>query len=1301
MSKDVKATLKEAKELLKQKEFSAAIKICKKVLKEEKRNYNALVLMGAAMREVETMKSQAPVQLKKAIDIQPDNPLAWHGLLVHYEEQEDNAEALVELVHVYNKLLQLESDQIKFLQYLKNLSKTLLKLNDDKVLFESISVLCKLKEKRDISEETVKIINEAMATVLTQCPRLSSDLDEILEQILSSIVEDKNSANRHEYYKKYLKLLYKFEKIDKLMSEAAKMHAIFVLDIYPLEWVCRAYSEFTITHSKYEGVDITIFYETLLDHDPEALLGHFAKAVYLYETGNLIDARNLISHLVGIKPKWFHAWFLLGKINVLLHCWDDAETAAIHAQKLIPEGDPHNLRPACNLILLEALIKNLNKIKWKKAKEQFEELSDGSVKSHILRAHLCVLLNDSCAINLIQNLKNNPGTKTEGTILHAIYLLQEKHLEEAADVLGSILESSEAWMILGKIHWEMSDYGHSLMAFLKAICADPNNWECLVYLGQYHQEQSKDYERSRKCYQKALQINPNSNQAGIGLSLVHKFLKNTEANFEFLTQLTSNSRGPKWALIQLGLQYLDCNNPSQAVSTLRNAVKLDPSDSNCWECLADAYLARGAHLSALRSYERACQLNPESFYSMIQLSNIKLLVGQFALAKIDFANILEDNKNNVAALKGLAECCYKLGTENAAAQLLARARDDFQEAVDNLTKAIMQKSDFLCIWKMLGNVCYNVAALPEKYCFLDVVPGLIQSDSQDDYALIKRKDIFLLAIRCYCRALSMSKSSSLLWHDLARCYFAQLNLDSLSDAKEVVKKSLAAAKEAVKLDPYNWFHWNLLGAICMSKLVKNYALAQHSFVMALERQSNNAVAWTNLGSLYLLLEDPYRANEAFSWAQKIDPAYVNCWIGQAFIAEKVSQKDAMDLFRHATQLGFHHEAATGYTHWVIKTIMDPESKKDPLYSYVIEKMHAVAVAADGIHWYTVHYPHDPYALNAYGLLLERQKLYKPSFERFSEALKYISDDKQRDQLSINLARAMMYLGKSEEAVKLCLSIKSASFASHCQLALSLFKAEHFKESYEAYEAALHWLADVETDKAHVLCAMAAMAYMFQESNDAKTLLYQSIGIKPPIISALLALAALGMLDGDENLTHLVLKELKAHDNNPEYKNHIARLIAYSFLIQNDMEGAARVLCKYIHRYPDSSELWTDLARILLIMSDISFNKCIDKALFLGRNLSNEHTAKVKCMSSLSTLITSSPQKGLRSVLNTVHSFPATADSWSNLITALLPRWSRQSQFNAHWLMVLASRVRNSFTCTRGMEQWLLKNEKQANDIAYC
>ena len=40
-------------------------------------------------------------------------------------------------------------------------------------------------------------------------------------------------------------------------------------------------------------------------------------------------------------------------------------------------------------------------------------------------------------------------------------------------------------------------------------------------------------------------------------------------------------------------------------------------------------------------------------------------------------------------------------------------------------------------------------------------------------------------------------------------------------------------------------------------------------------------------------------------AQSLDPAYVASWIGQALIAETVGHSEAMDLFRHTTELGFH------------------------------------------------------------------------------------------------------------------------------------------------------------------------------------------------------------------------------------------------------------------------------------------------------------------------------------------------------------------------------------------------------------
>lgn len=140
-----------------------------------------------------------------------------------------------------------------------------------------------------------------------------------------------------------------------------------------LEWICKVYSEIVVIHGLCENFDITLYYETLLDHDSESVLGYFAKSVYLYETGNLIESRDILNHLVNARPKWFHAWILLGKIDIRLRCWEGAEAAALHALKYICE-DRHNLRPTINVILLESLINGSNKLKWKKAEEKFDEV---------------------------------------------------------------------------------------------------------------------------------------------------------------------------------------------------------------------------------------------------------------------------------------------------------------------------------------------------------------------------------------------------------------------------------------------------------------------------------------------------------------------------------------------------------------------------------------------------------------------------------------------------------------------------------------------------------------------------------------------------------------------------------------------------------------------------------------------------------------------------------------------------------------------------------------------------------------
>lgn len=86
-----------------------------------------------------------------------------------------------------------------------------------------------------------------------------------------------------------------------------------------------------------------------------------------------------------------------------------------------------------------------------------------------------------------------------------------------------------------------------------------------------------------------------------------------------------------------------------------------------------------------------------------------------------------------------------------------------------------------------------------------------------------------------------------------------------------------------------------------------------------------------------------------------------------------------------------------------------------------------------------HFPNDAYARNANGLLLERQKLYRSSTDEFLASLEYVSNDSEKDAVLVNLSRIMIVLGKYIDAIEINQKIKTATFKSHCQLALALFK----------------------------------------------------------------------------------------------------------------------------------------------------------------------------------------------------------------------------------------------------------------------
>lgn len=267
------------------------------------------------------------------------------------------------------------------------------------------------------------------------------------------------------------------------------------------------------------------------------------------------------------------------------------------------------------------------------------------------------------------------------------------------------------------------------------------------------------------------------------------------------------------------------------------------------------------------------------------------------------------------------ELCYS----NLGQRLLGRSRDHAQKSIDYLTDAIQLKPNFSCIWRLLANVLDSIGNFPDSLSYLEIDGSLTGEKSKK--VTIKSDKLFELASRCYCRAIKINSEDNLLWYQLAFSYYqrAGKNTDEILK-EEFLKLALESAKQAIKINSTRWQNWNLLGVISATKSINSFALAQHCFIKSISLEDKSATSWTNLGVLYASQDNIKLANKAYGRAQQTDPSSINAWAGQAILAEVLGQGDeAMDLFRHCTQLGFNKESAVGYTHWVCSILENSDN----------------------------------------------------------------------------------------------------------------------------------------------------------------------------------------------------------------------------------------------------------------------------------------------------------------------------------------------------------------------------------------
>lgn len=1261
----IKQKLKFAKEELMKKNFSDAAKLCKSILTADPNNISGLILYGASLLEISSKRDESILQFQKAIDLSPKNLFAWQGVEQYYEKC-DKLTVSQQLFYTYANLLCLETDEKKC------------KLRAKKCIELWKNYKTKLNLGSFVSTILPKIENEkitpqflALCRVIVEFPFTEETvvLDEHLEKIYLALCEDDSYDQRFEIYCKLIPVLKSKGKRQQLVDQCEKMLSLYNNNAIAINFFCESFiSNFikTLTDPN-DDVQKLVYKmnlvilercEVLLSAQPTNPNSLIAKSIALRKQNEFEESRKLLRKVLQVTHRSWQSWFLLTEIQINIHCYDDVIQCVQQAKKIMkPTFSCYQTMLIWEIEAFCSLQQSYCAQGRQLAIDMYNESLKNKLIEYIIIAS-CNLEDQKTAKNYLNTLQNKCDKDDNFIYLEALYFSYFGELDDAIRSLKSmnnLSTSPDSLLLLGNVFWKQNKLSEAGKLYLEASRISPHRCDLITKLGHYYKE-IKQLSISIICYEKSVILNPDNEENGLALSDLYISLSKLKEQ-EALLNYLKTSKNVKWASLRLGIYYLKLKKYEDAINNFQIAVKYDPKNISCYECLGDALLGRGSLIGAKLIYSRCIEIDPTLLYPRLQIAKIEYQIGQDDSSIQLFYNIVKTYSNDFNALL----CTAKAFIEYAKLIFNRQTRTSYDlcsNACQYLYKALLIDNQYALVWKLLGDLCLFVAKMPEELSFISL-PSNIFNKSQKNYT-VKGLQLYIYSRRCYSQLLiitskkkSLNSAQKYIWYDIAKCYLKNaLSVDiDKNECLEFKSKAEQAIKKSLSLDPKNKDFWNTMGVIKAIEETNDYHYSYNCFVKSLQIEIN-AVAYNNLGVKCMIHKDVDLAQEAFNLCQYIDPTLINSWVGQGLLVKYKDPVKSIDLFYHSTTLGHLEESICNYT--------ELNSKQFEDLTEVVKPTHKVQHNIDLLVWLTSKNPKHSWAQNALSILYRYSGLYRNAVKVSEKAEKYCIHETQTDikrNLAFNLVKAKHY----EEAIKKYQEINDMNEYDKFGVALALYKTGQYHEAYATYELLTENKSNMDI-MSNAFLAMAAIAFSNYEDYDKSTTLFlKSIQSNTSNVQALLATFALGIVTRKSNLSKTILQELVLHKNNNAYLKDIIRFETYFYYLNRQPTVSLRLISRCVHSHPENAHLWINLGFILLnyYMANESKRKMgLSSHIFLCATIINDKTWDLKnalVLTTICNLFEGKLKTCLRNVLKGIHLYPTSSELWTVLLNTLYCR----------------------------------------------
>jgi tetratricopeptide (TPR) repeat protein len=488
-----------------------------------------------------------------------------------------------------------------------------------------------------------------------------------------------------------------------------------------------------------------------------------------------------------------------------------------------------------------------------------EELSDLYIQSGRLR---------DAVTEAEEALKLNPDDLGSHRVLARIYTrligdpqqnridesMVHKAIEQYEKIAAKSSRDTESWLMLGKLNKVLQNSVESV-----------------------------------KDYKKALEIDPENDEAMTGLAMVYADLGDTKQAADLLRKASEKDPNPR-SLAQLANAYEQMKDYALAAETLRRAIDLQPGNTELKKALAQDFLLADQLDDALKIYDELIADDPKDDNSYLRISQIYRQKRDFAKAheasdkakeidpnnpeyQYNDVNLLDAEGKAPEAIKvlkqmidGTEKKTYTAGEKNTRATLLERlgflyrGNEQYPKAVEAFRQIVELDSEVAPAAEAQIILTYGQAKdyakaeaegeaaqkkFPTDRAIRAARSSVLADEGKTDQAIVEAKKLL------------NGKNDRETYLTLAQIYEKGKNFTEMAKALDASEK-LSTSKE----DKENIYF--MRGA--MFERQKNFTAAEAEFRKALESNPNNAAVLNYLG--YMLADRNVRLPEARDLIQR-------------------------------------------------------------------------------------------------------------------------------------------------------------------------------------------------------------------------------------------------------------------------------------------------------------------------------------------------------------------------------------------------------------------------------------------------